>query len=220
VALLIFTGGGVFSIYEGLHKIRHPEGIERAWVGYGILGFSLLLEGFATWGNLREMKKRRRSMRLIPYLRATKDSDLVVVFGENLAAVIGLAFALLALLLTRATGDARWDGAGSLCIGVVLVAVAFFLATEVKSLLVGESADPDIAAAVEATIVQFPALGTILAMITVQQGPGEVMVALKVRPHPRQAVDQLIAEINAFERALKLRAPEVVWIFVEPDDHA
>ena len=112
VALLLFSGGGVFSVYEGLHKLGHPEPVENPWVGVAILGFSLVLEGWATLGNVREMNRRRGETTFVQYLRDSKDSDLVVVFGENAAAVLGLVFALVALGLASVTGDPRWDAIG------------------------------------------------------------------------------------------------------------
>src|SRR6185369_6050365 len=129
---------------EGVHKIREPEPIERAWLGVLILVISLGLEGTATLSNIKELNKRRGKKAFMQYLKDTTDSDLVVVFGENSAAVLGLAFAIAALGLASATGDGRWDGIGSAAIGLVLVGVAVFLATEVSSLLLGERADPDI----------------------------------------------------------------------------
>ncbi|MEW5743243.1 MAG: cation diffusion facilitator family transporter [Myxococcota bacterium] len=220
VALLLFSGGGVFSIYEGAHKLLHPEPVERVGLGLGILLFSLVLEGWATWGNLKELKARRGATPLFRYLRDTKDSDLVVVFGENSAAVLGLAFALGALSLAHVTGDARWDAAGSLSIGVVLVGVAVFLGVEVKSLLIGERADPSIDAAVREELGRHPAVQALLRLITVQQGPGEVLVAMKVRLTPGLSGAEVVATINAYERALKARRPEIRWCFVEPDEHA
>jgi cation diffusion facilitator family transporter len=217
VALLLFTGGGMFSIYEGLHKIREPEHVEKVWLGMIILGFSLLVEGWSLWGNIREMKKRRGAKPLLAYLRDTKDSDLVVVFGENFAAVVGLGFAFAALLLASETGDGRWDGIGSLAIGVVLVGVAGFLAFEIMSLLVGESADPDVAAAARQLADEHPKIDAVLHLITVQQGPGEVMVAAKIKPTMNQSAEELCETINEFERQLKLRCPEVRWSFIEPD---
>src|SRR6266540_2468303 len=147
VALMLFLGGGLFSIYEGVHKIHEPEKIEKVWLGLVILAGSILLEGWSLWSNIREIKQRRGDKPLLRYLRDTKDSDLVVVFGKNFAAVVGLAFALAALLIADRTGDGRWDGIGSLAIGAVLVGVAGFLAFEIMSLLVGEAADPDVDAA-------------------------------------------------------------------------
>src|SRR4051794_13705239 len=128
VALLLFSGGGLYSIYEGFHKLAHPEPVERVWLGVAILGFSLLLEGWSTVGNVLELRKRAAGRPFLRFLRETKDSDLVVIFGENSAAVLGLTLALASLGIASATGDGRWDAAGSLAIGAVLVAVAIFLA--------------------------------------------------------------------------------------------
>jgi cation diffusion facilitator family transporter len=114
VALLLFSGGGVFSIYEGIHKISHPEPVEKAWLGLLILGFSILLEGYATFSNIKEANVRRKGKPFFQYLRETKDSDFVVVMGENSAATAGLLFAIIALFVASATGDSRWDAAGSL----------------------------------------------------------------------------------------------------------
>lgn len=220
VALLLFTGGGVFSIYEGLHKMSHPEPLEYVWVGLGILAVSLVLEGAATVSNLREMKRRRGSVPLFRYLRETKDSDLVVVFGENAAASLGLLLAMGALLVAELTGDPAFDGLGSLLVGVVLVLVAVFLAVEVKSLLVGESADPSITAGVREVVAGSTEITALHRLISIQQGPGEVMVAMKVGVAPHLAGDHLYDAINRFEGAVKARCPEVKWLFVEPDSAA
>ncbi|WP_394828243.1 cation diffusion facilitator family transporter [Pendulispora albinea] len=217
VALMLFTGGGVFSIYEGLHKIGEPEPVTRVWLGIAILGFSLALEGYSTYSNIRELHQRRGSTPFWQYLRTTKDADLVVVFGENSAAVLGLAFALAALVLAAVTGDGRWDGIGSLLIGLVLVAVAIFLATEVKSLLLGESADPVVAEAVQRVVAETHELDRVLSLITLQQGPGEVLVAVKLAFAYKLDIDAACATINAFESRLRQLRPEVRWCFVEPD---
>ena len=218
VALLLFSGGGMFSVYEGIHKIRHPEPVGSITIGIVILLFSLVLEGYSTWGNLREMKKRRGQTPLIKYLRQTKDSDLIVVFGENSAAVVGLVLALAALILAREAGDGRWDGAGSLAIGVVLVGVAVFLAIEVKSLIVGEAADPELQAVIEQLAIDDPNVDRVLRVLTIQQGPGEIMVAAKLQFRPGLTTGgELCEAINAFERNLHEKVPEVKWSFIEPD---
>ncbi|MBL0196901.1 MAG: cation diffusion facilitator family transporter [Myxococcales bacterium] len=217
VAMLLFTGGGMFSIYEGVHKIREPEPVEKVWIGLLILGISLVLEGGATLSNIRELNKRRGEKPFIQYLRDTKDADLVVVFGENSAAVLGLAFAIVALSLAALTHDGRWDGAGSVAIGVVLVGVAVFLAVEVSSLLLGEAADPEIEAAARAAASDFVELNRVLNCVTLQQGPGEVFVSIKLSFKSDLGIDDVCRVINRFEEKLRAACPEARWIFVEPD---
>jgi cation diffusion facilitator family transporter len=217
VALLLFSGGGVFSIYEGIHKIHEPEPVEKVWLGFLILGGSIVLEGGATISNIHELNKRRGKTPFMRYLRETKDSDLVVVFGENSAAVLGLAFAMGALLLAWATNDGRWDGLGSIVIGLVLIAVALFLAKEVQSLLLGEAADAEIAEAARQAVEETPELTQVLNLITLQQGPGEVMVAIKVAFHPAIDIEEACEVINRFEARLREKRKEIRWCFVEPD---
>jgi len=217
VALLLFLGGGSYSVYEGIHKLLHPEPVERVWLALSILGFSLLLEGGATLSNLREIRKRARGRSLLGYLRTTKDSDLVVVFGENSAASLGLVLAMTALSLAWVTGDARWDAMGSLVVGLVLIGVAVFLAVEVKSLLLGEAADPEIELAVREIAGDSASIKAVLRLITIQQGPGEALVAMKIMVPAELSSDGVIDAINDFETKLRARCPEVRWCFVEPD---
>lgn len=217
VALMLFLGGGVFSIYEGVHKLRQPEPVERVWLGLGILIVSLLLEGGALLSNIRELNRRRRAKPFLRYLRETTDSDLVVVFGENLAAVLGLGLAIGALGLAAATHDARWDSVGGIAIGVVLLAVALFLAVEVSSLLLGEAAAPEIAEAAHQAARQMPALDQVLNVMTMQQGPGEVLVHVKLSFQPALSIEEAARQINDFEARLRQARPEIRWVFVEPD---
>jgi len=220
VALLLFSMGGMFSVYEGVHKLMSPEPVERFFLGLGILIFSFLLEGAATVSNLREVNRRRNNRTFFGYLRATKDSDLIVVLGENSAAVVGLSLAIAALFMARLTGDSRWDSAGSVAIGVVLIVVAVFLAVEVKSLLLGERADEEIDRAVRELVQPDGPISEILSLLTLQQGPGEVLLAAKVRIAPSLQGDEVAHAINAFERRVRARCPEVRWLFVEPDIEA
>jgi cation diffusion facilitator family transporter len=217
VALMLFLGGGAFSIYEGIHKIREPEPVERVWLGIGILAVSLFLEGGATLSNIRELNKRRGKRGFYQYLKDTTDSDLVVVFGENSAAVLGLIFAIAALALAATTGDGRWDGIGSCAIGLVLVGVAAFLAIEVSSLLLGEAAPPEITEAAHETAKKFPELEKVLNIVTMQQGPGEVLVHVKIAFVPTLTIEDACRVINEYEAALREARSEIRWVFVEPD---
>ena len=217
VALMIFAGGGVVSIYEGLHKINHPDPVEHVHIGFIVLGVSFVLEFVAMVQCIKALNTGRGDIPFWTFLRRTTDVDVVVLFAENGAAVLGLAFAMMALGLATVTGDARYDGAGSVVIGVLLVLVAFFLAREVKSLLEGESADPAIAEAVRAEVAADARLGSLLRVITLQQGPSQVMVAAKIKPDASLSTATLIEAINALEARVRARRPEVHWQFIEPD---
>jgi cation diffusion facilitator family transporter len=217
VALLLFSGGGVFSIYEGIHKLNHPEPVGDLTLSMIILAGSLILEGWATYKNVVELNVRRKGKPFLRYLSDSKDSDLVVVFGENSAAVLGLVVALAALLLATFTGDGVWDGIGGLLVGVVLVGVALFLAYEVKSLIVGEAADAEIAEAARAAAAEDSRVTGVLNLITVQQGPAEVIVVIKLGFILSLTIEEVCRAINEFEDRLRKRCPEVHWCFVEPD---
>lgn len=217
VALMLFVGGGVFSIYEGIHKIRHPEPVERPLVGVIVLAISLALEGYACFSNVKELNVRRRKVPFFRFLEVTKDSDLVVVFGENSAAVLGLIFALIALVLAALTGDGRWDGGGSLVIGLVLVGVAIFLAREVHSLLLGEAGDPLIEENVRRLAIELPDCEEVIHYRSVQQGPGEVLVALKLAFPKELTLDRVAHTIDELEAKVREMHPDVRYLYVEPD---
>ena len=209
VAMMLFLGGGVFSVYEGIHKIRDPEPVERVWLGVLILAISLVLEGGSCLSNIRELNKRRGKKPFFQHLRDTTDSDLIVVFGENAAAVVGLTFAIVALGLADLTGNGRWDGIGSVAIGLVLVGVAIFLATEVSSLLLGEAADPEIDAITRKVAKETPEMEAVLNVLTMQQGPGEVLVHVKIAFVATLTITETCTVINEFEARLRAAQPEI-----------
>lgn len=217
VALLLFSVGGMFSVYEGLHKYAHPEPVENIAWGVGILIFSLALEGYATYSNVIEMNQRRGQTSFFQYLKQTKDSDLVVIFGENSAAVFGLILALIFMLASYYTHDGRYDAIGSLLIGLVLIGVAIFLSREVKSLLIGESADPIIENTARQAAIDHPKIKELINCITMQQGPGEVLVCVKIKCEPQLTALDVSELINEFEDMLRSKCPEVKWLYVEPD---
>lgn len=217
VAILLFLGGGAYSIYEGIHKLQHPEPLHSPIVAVIILSFSLAIEGWAMAGALKTVRIRKGDRPLMKYLRETKDSDLVVIFGEDGAAVLGLALALTAVVIAWVTGDERFDAIGTLCIGTVLIGVAVFLAREVKSLLLGEAADPKLLDDLRACAAEDARIEKVLRAIMVQQGPGEVLVACKLKYKPGISGEDMVASINAFEQRVQAKLPEVRWSFVEPD---
>src|SRR5688500_13155102 len=217
VAMLLFLGGGAYSIYEGVHKIQHPTPVENPWLAIGILGGGLLLELWSMAGAMKAVNERRGDCPVMQYLRETKDSDLVVITGEDFAACLGLALALGAVILSMVTGDPKWDAMGTLAIGAVLVGIAVFLAVEVKSLLVGEAADPTLNQQIADVAKLHPNIEKVLRTLTVQQGPGEIMVALKLKMKDDLSGKEMVDAINKFEVQLQDKIPEIKWSFVEPD---
>jgi cation diffusion facilitator family transporter len=217
VALLLFSAGGLFSIYEGIHKLGAPSPIEHAWLGFTIFAFSLGLEIVVTRANIKQINQKRGERGFLQFVRDSKESDLIVVFGENAAALVGSILAFGAFFVSWKTADGRWDAVGSILVGIVLIGVAVFLTIEVKSLLIGESADPEISAAVEEAAIEDPLVDDVRELITIQQGPGEVLVALKVTCSPTLGARELSRMINEFEVRVRKRCPQARWIFVEPD---
>src|SRR6185436_6341921 len=142
VALVLFSLGGLFSLYEGWHKLTHPEELTYPWVAVGVLVFGLAAEALSMRACLQEVNKVRGERTILRGFRESRQSELVVIRGEDFAALLGLALALIAVLLTMLTGNPMWDGLGSMWIGVVLIAVAFGIGPEIMALLIGQSADP------------------------------------------------------------------------------
>jgi cation diffusion facilitator family transporter len=217
VAMLLFSLGGMFSIYEGFHKINHPSAVENVKWGVVVLLVSLCLEGYAAYSNIVELNKRRKSVSFFRFLKETKDSDLVVIFGENSAAVLGLAIALVALLVAFYTGDGRYDGYGSLAIGLILVSVSIFLAKELKPLIIGESGDIVLSKKVTDLVTAHPEINHLLNCVTIQQGPGEVLMCIKIECIDNLSSKGISSLINNFEMQIRRECPEVRWLFIEPD---
>lgn len=216
VALLLFSVGGVFSVYEGLHKLHHPEPLRWPWLAVGVLVFGIVAESFSMWGCLREVNKARGGKNLWRWFRESRQSELIVVFGEDLAALLGLGLALAAVLATFLTGDPLFDACGSIAIGVLLCVVAIFVAREVASLLVGQSAEPQLHMAIDGFVRTRPEVERVFNLITLQLGP-DVMVAVKAQMRGELSGSELIAAINRVEAAMKERFPEIRWSFFEPD---
>ena len=216
VAILLFSMGGLFSIYEGMHKLQHPEPLSQVWVAIVVLILAVVLEGSSLFGAMREIKKVRGDRPFREWLKHTRNSELVVVLGEDIGAQLGLILALGFLLVAQFTGDPVYDAFGSICIGVILIVISVFVALRIRSLLVGRSADPDIQAAIDAVIARQEGIEFCFNTITLQFGP-DTMLAAKIKIRPGLSVDQAVAAINALERELKERVPKLRWCFIEPD---
>ncbi len=216
VALLLFSVGGLFSIWEGWHKLVTPEPLTRPWIAVGVLIFAICAEGVSMRACLREIAKFRNQRGLWKWFRESRSSELIVIFGEDLAALLGLLFALAAIGLTIWTANPLFDALGTLAIGVLLVLVAFFVAVEIKSLLIGQGVDPEVKEAMLAFLGARSEIRRVFNLITLQLGQ-DVMVAVKAEMARGQSADSLIADINAVERDLKRNFPQIRWSFFEPD---
>lgn len=216
VAVLLFSIGGLFSIYEGVHKMQNPEPLNQAWVGMLILAVAIVLEGFSLFGCLTEIRKLKGPKSLRRWLRTTRNAELVVVLGEDVAALGGLTLAFGFLGWSSLTANPVYDALGSICIGGVLIVVSILVAIRIKSLLVGRSAEPDLRAQIERVIEADPAIEQLLNLITIQVG-ARVMLAAKVHMKGNITIEQAVDRINLLEKKLKAEAPSVGWCFVEPD---
>ncbi len=216
VALMLFSMGGLFSIYEGAHKLHDTEPVKYAWVAVAILAFGVAAESVSLWGCLREIAKTRGQQSLWQWFRSSRQSELLVVLGEDLAALGGLVLALGFIALAMVTGNPMWDAVGSICIGVLLVLVAMLVGVEVKALLVGQSAEPAMLARMRAHLAGQPEVAELYNLLTQQLG-SEIMVAVKARMHETGSEAGLVNAINRVEAGLRAAFPEVRWIFFEPD---
>jgi cation diffusion facilitator family transporter len=216
VALMLFTAGGIFSIYEGVNKLSHSAMPASPWVAVGILLISLLLEAGSLKGAMNAVKKVPGRRSLFTWFRTSRQSELIVVVGEDIAAILGLLLALLAVLATILTANPVFDALGTIAIGVVLVLVALAVGIEVKSLLIGESADPETVAALRVFLAAQPEIEKVYSLITLQLGL-QLMVSVKARMKDMDTAVRMIEDINRVEAALKKEFPQVRWSFFEPD---
>jgi cation diffusion facilitator family transporter len=218
VALMLFSVGGMFSLYEGWHKLTSHEPLNRPWIAVGVLAFGIVAEGISMRACLVEVNKARGDQSLWRWFRTSRQAELVVIFGEDLAALLGLVFALLAILATIATGNAIYDAIGTLGIGVLLIVVAIFVARQVKAMLIGRSVEPARRQELSRFISERPEVRRVFNIITVQLG-SEIMLAVQAEMEaPATEGQTIVAQINAVEAAVKVAFPEVRWSFFEPDD--
>jgi cation diffusion facilitator family transporter len=216
VALLLFSMGGLFSIWEGYHKLMEPEPLNKVWVAMVVLGLAIGLEASSLAGAMREINRLRGARPLTTWIRHTRNAELVVVLGEDIAALVGLVLAFAFLGLTVLTGNPAFDAAGSITIGLMLVLVALLVAGRIRGLIVGRSAEPELREAIERIIAADPAIERVLNTITIQVGP-KVMLAAKIQMRQGLPIEQVVERINELEQRLKAEAPQIGWCFVEPD---
>jgi cation diffusion facilitator family transporter len=215
VAIVLFSLGGMFSLYEGWHKLHETEGLSYPWVAVGILVFGIVAEIVSLRACLHEVNKVRNGRTLWRWFRESRQSELVVILGEDIAALFGLVLALGAIALTMLTGDPMWDALGSMSIGALLIVVAIGIGIEIKALLIGQSAEPDTEAKLREFLHKQADVEKVYRLITLQLGTS-LMVSVKAKIRARSAQD-LVDAINRAEAATRAEFPEIQWLFFEPD---
>ena len=217
VAVMLFTVGAAFSIYEGVHKILNPEPIHDSLIAFIVLAVSAVLEGFSLRTAIQEANHVRGGRSWGTFIRRTKTPELPVVLLEDTAALIGLGLAFIGVGLAVLTGNGRWDGVGSLAIGLLLGLAAAILAIETKSLLIGESASTDVQRRIVAALEDGPEIAHVIHMRTVHIGPDSVLVAAKVAVRECDSAAQISAGIDTAERRVRAAVPIAETIYLEPD---
>jgi cation diffusion facilitator family transporter len=218
VSIVLFSVGGLFALYEGYHKIRHPEAIhEWQWVPIVVLVIAIGLEGYSFMTAIRESNHTRGTTSWIDYVRRAKAPELPVVLLEDSGALVGLVLALVGVSLTLITGNGVWDGVGTGAIGLLLVAIAAILAIETKSLLIGEGANPEDVRKIEKAVVAGEGIERIIHMKTLHLGPEELLVAVKIAVPRTERAEDLARHIDETEVRIREAVPIARVIYIEPD---
>ena len=217
VALVIFVLGGAFATYEGVEKLRHPHPIESPLIAIGILFFGAALESWSFRTALVEARKLRGAQSWYAFIRHTKAAELPVILLEDLGALVGLFFALIGVSLAMVTGEPRFDALGSVAIGVLLIVIAFVLASEMRSLLIGEAASASEEASIREALLASATVKRVIHMRTTHLGPEELLLAAKIEFDGTLTFVQVADEIDAAEARVRAVVPSARLIFLEPD---
>jgi cation diffusion facilitator family transporter len=217
VSIVLFSVGGMFAIYEGYEKIKHPHELENWYWPVGVLVFAIIAESFSFRTAIQESNGLRGQLSWKEFIRRAKAPELPVVLLEDFGALVGLILALGGVGLALGTGDGIWDGIGTLCIGILLILIALVLAAETKSLLLGEAAGPEETQKIEASIVDGNTVTGIIHMRTLHVGPEELLVAAKIAVKHDDTAAQVASAINAAESRIRTAVPIARVIYLEPD---
>lgn len=218
VSIVLFSVGGLFALYEGWHKVSEPHPIEHwKWVPVVVLVVGIVLESFSFRTAIVESNHERGKKSWKEFVRTSRAPELPVILLEDFAALAGLVLALIGVVLTLVTHDGIWDGLGSMAIGALLVLVAIFLAIEMKSLLIGESATAESQRRIEEAIAGAAGVERIIHLKTLHTGPEDVLVAAKLAVAPTATAADIAATIDAAEKAVREAEPTAVHIYLEPD---
>ena len=218
VSVVLFSVGGLFALYEGFHKVRHPEPIDSwQWVPILVLVVAIGLESYSFRTAIHESNEVRGSLTWVQFIRRAKAPELPVVLLEDVGALLGLVFALFGVVMTLVTGSGYWDAAGTAMIGILLVAIAIVLAIETKSLLLGEGATPEALARITAAMVADPSVQRVIHMKTMHLGPDELLVAAKIAVAPTDSAAEVARSIDSAEARIRAAEPVARMIYLEPD---
>ncbi|GAA3886378.1 cation diffusion facilitator family transporter [Streptomyces lacrimifluminis] len=217
VSIVLFSVGGMFAIYEGYEKIKHPHEIDNWYWPVGVLVFAIIAETFSFRTAIKESNLTRGKQSWKDFVRHAKAPELPVVLLEDLGALVGLILALVGVSLALATGDGVWDGIGTLCIGILLIVIAIVLAAETKSLLLGEAAGIEEVRKIEAAIVDGDTVTSIIHMRTLHLGPEELLVAAKIAVQHDDTAAEVATAINSAESRIRAAVPIARAIYLEPD---
>ena len=217
VAVVLFLIGGLFSLYEGLHKWQDPEPLNDWWIAVLVLVIAIGLETVSFRTALREANKSRGKRSLANFIKDSRQPELPVILLEDAGALLGLVFALVGVGMAVITGDGRWDAVGAMAVGTLLVVIAIFLAMEMATMLVGESALPEEVAAIRAALESAPLVERVIHLRTVHVGPAELLVAAKIAISQSETAAGIAAGINEAELALRAAVPTARYVFIEPD---
>ena len=217
VAIILFSVGGAYSIYEGVHKLQNPEPLEVPWLPIAVILVSMVLEGFSFRTARHESLPFKGSGSWVSFIRRAKAPELPIVLLEDTAALTGLGFALLGVGLTIITGNPVFDAIGTLFIGALLIAVALILGIETKSLLIGEGASPENVATIRDALNAHPTVESLIHMKTLYLGPDELLVAAKLGMPANDRLLEVAAETNAIESRIRTAVPAARVIYIEPD---
>ncbi|WP_431044088.1 cation diffusion facilitator family transporter [Streptomyces sp. P1-3] len=217
VSIVLFTIGGVFALYEGYEKIKHPHEIDDWYWPVGVLVFAIIAESFSFRTAIKESNEVRGGLSWTQFVRRAKAPELPVVLLEDLGALVGLILALGGVGLALLTEDGVWDGIGTMCIGVLLVLIALVLAAETKSLLLGEAADVDQVAKIRDAMVDGDTVTGLIHMRTLHLGPEELLVAAKIAVAHDHTAEMVARAIDEAEARIREAVPIARVIYLEPD---
>jgi len=217
VSIVLFLVGGVFSLYEGIHKIQHPEKLDDAWIAFVVLIFAIILESLSFRTAIKEANRARGKRSFPRFLKDARQPELPVILLEDAGALVGLVLALFGVSMAVVTGDGRWDGIGAMSIGVLLVVIAIFLSMEMSAMLVGESALPEEVEAIRMALESSDGVLRVIHLRTVHTGPDELLVAAKIAVAHSATGAEIAQDIDDAEAKLRAAVPAAKYVFLEPD---